>query len=433
MSTSVAMRRSGSNQTATQVFQDLSMFNARADLMGLGCTPVAGWLEYEPTPMEAELVGMVIEDPRCLLATLTRDNTVRQIVPKQNRNNVTFQSFVRDIFEPDLLKEVGKRFQEAQGQLENFVEEKQLMFQEEMVKSANAWMRNQQKAFRQQAMSVQMLKGRVAALEQGRRDNYDIDLENDLVMRAAPPLPLVQAPPVQYAAELAKYIVDERYGSFLTELASQNMQLQMQLDAQQQQFREQQQQLALTASRLSPFETAVAEALSSRGQTPAAVSGLGTGRARGKVSKERRSGAGSGRVSPQPATPTTNPLVAALPVVEPRTPLIVVDDERPFDVAASTPLPATPHNPMAFGPATVPAAPAKRSGNVGWSGFPGPAAQSSTAYCSAGCRIEGEGSELTWTHRVPCLRSEGEPIVLPPSPEPRPSKLNKIRCPYCEA
>jgi len=104
---------------------------------------------------------------------------------------------------------VGKRFQEAQGQLENFVEEKQLMFEEEIVKSANEWMRDQQKAFRQQAMSVQMFKGRVAALEQARRDNYDIDLENDVVMTAAPPLPLVQAPPVHYSAELAKYMVDQ--------------------------------------------------------------------------------------------------------------------------------------------------------------------------------------------------------------------------------
>ena len=141
-------------------------------------------------------------------------------------------------------------------------------------------MRDQQKAFHQQAMSVQMLKGRVAALEQARRDNYDIDLESDVVMRAAPPLPLVQAPPVHYAAELPKYMVDERYESFLTELASQNMRQQMQLDAQQQQFREQQQQLALTVSRLSLFETAIAEALSSRGQTPAAVSGRGKGRVR---------------------------------------------------------------------------------------------------------------------------------------------------------
>ena len=78
MSTSVAMSSSGSHQTTTQVFLALSMFNARADLMRLGCTLVAGLLEYEPTPIEAELVGMVIEDPCGLLATLTRDNTVRQ-------------------------------------------------------------------------------------------------------------------------------------------------------------------------------------------------------------------------------------------------------------------------------------------------------------------------------------------------------------------
>jgi len=91
------------------MFQYLSMFNARADLMGLGWTLVAGLLEYEPTPIEAELVGMVIEDPCGLSATLTRDTTVRQRVPQPNRNKVTFQSFVRDIFEPYLLKEVGKR------------------------------------------------------------------------------------------------------------------------------------------------------------------------------------------------------------------------------------------------------------------------------------------------------------------------------------
>jgi len=198
-------------------------------------------------------------------------------VPDQNRNNVTFQSFVRDIFEPYLLKEVGKRFQEAQGQLEIFVQEKQLVFQEQVVKHANEWIRDQQQAFRQQAMSVQMLKGRIAALEQARRHNYDIDLKNHVVIRAAPPLPLVQAGHVHYAAEFVQHMVDERYKSFLTELASQNMSQQMRIDAPQQQFREQQQRLALTPSRLSPFETAVAEALCSRGQTPAAVSGLGKG------------------------------------------------------------------------------------------------------------------------------------------------------------
>jgi len=226
------MQRSRSNQSSNQGFQDLSMFNARADLMGLGWTPVASLLEYEPTPIVEEEVEVVIVDPCGLLATLTRDNTVRQRVPEQRRSNVTFQTFVRDIFEPYLLKEVGKRFQEAQRQLENFVEVKQLMFQEAMVNSANAWMREQQMALRRHAMSVQMLKGRVAALEQAQLENYHIDLENDVVMRAAPPLSLVQAPSVHCAAELAKYMVDERYESFLTELASQNMRQPMQLDAQ---------------------------------------------------------------------------------------------------------------------------------------------------------------------------------------------------------
>jgi len=252
-------------------------------------------------------------------------------------------------------------------------------------------------------------------------------------MRAAPLLPLVQVPPIQYATELAEYIVNEKYESFLTELASQNMQQQMRLAAQQQQFREQQQELAQSASRLSLFQTTIAQALSLRSQTPATVTCLGKALERRNVSKERRIGAGSGHISLRLAAPRTNPLTAAFRGVEPRTPMIVVENERPYAVARSTPLPATPHNPAAIAPATVPAAPAKPAGNAGWGGFPGPAAQSATAYCSADCRIEGEGSELTWTHQVPCLQSESGPIVHSPSPEPRPSKLKKICCPYCDA
>jgi len=53
-----------------------------------------------------------------------------------------------------LVNQVGKRFQEAQGQLENLLEEEQLIFQEEMVNSENAWMREQQNALRRLAMSV---------------------------------------------------------------------------------------------------------------------------------------------------------------------------------------------------------------------------------------------------------------------------------------
>ena len=104
---------------------------------------MAGLLQYQPTPVVEKLVEVVIEDLCGLLATVTRDNTVRRRVPEQPRSNVTFPTFVQDIFEPYLLKEVGKHFQKAQGQLvvANFVEERHLMFQEEMVNSANSWMR----------------------------------------------------------------------------------------------------------------------------------------------------------------------------------------------------------------------------------------------------------------------------------------------------
>jgi len=71
MSTSVAMNCSRSNQTSNLGFQDLSVFNARAEIMGLGWTPGAGLLAYEPTPIVEELVENVIENPCGLLATLT--------------------------------------------------------------------------------------------------------------------------------------------------------------------------------------------------------------------------------------------------------------------------------------------------------------------------------------------------------------------------
>ena len=101
----------------------------------------------------------------------------------------------------------------------------------------------------------------------------------------------------------------------------------------QRQFREQQQQRAQSVSQLCPFKTTMTQALSSRGQTPAPVTGLGKTWERRKVSQEWRTGTGSGRVSPQPVTPTTNSLVGAFPVVEPRTPLIVVEDKHPYAVA----------------------------------------------------------------------------------------------------
>jgi len=66
-------------------------------------------------------------------------------------------------------------------------------------------------------------------------------------------------------------------------------------------------------------------------------------------------------------------LAAALQVVKPKTHHILVEDEYPYAVAASTPLPETPYNPTAVSRGIVPAAQAKVSDNAGWGGFPGPA------------------------------------------------------------
>jgi len=59
-------------------------------LCDLGWTPLAGLLEYNCTPIEEDLVRMVIENPCDILANLARDNTVRERVPEQKRNNIMY-------------------------------------------------------------------------------------------------------------------------------------------------------------------------------------------------------------------------------------------------------------------------------------------------------------------------------------------------------
>ena len=68
-----------------------------------------------------------------------------------------------------------------------------------MVETANAWMTQQQKALKYFARSATVLRGRVAALETAVKEGYKIDSESDVIMQAAPPLPLVEAPPIEYA------------------------------------------------------------------------------------------------------------------------------------------------------------------------------------------------------------------------------------------
>ena len=147
-------------------------------------------------------------------------------MPPDLRCNMSFAEFTRECFEPYILREVGRRFQEAEKQLGNFVMSRQLIFQQQMVETANAWMIQQQKAFKYFARSATVLRGRVAALETAVKEGYKIDSDSDVIMQAAPPLPLVEAPSIEYAREIAAYLVCTKWQPYLTELVTTNMQQQ---------------------------------------------------------------------------------------------------------------------------------------------------------------------------------------------------------------
>ena len=56
------------------------------------------------------------------------------------------------------------------------------------------------------------------------KEGYKIDSDSEVIMQAAPPLPLVQVPPIEYAREIAAYIVQAEWQPYLTELTKTNMQ-----------------------------------------------------------------------------------------------------------------------------------------------------------------------------------------------------------------
>jgi len=90
-------------------------------------------------------------------------------------------------------------------------------------------MEYQRKNFCKPAMSDQMIRKRVEALEQAAAQGYPIDAENDVVMNSAPALPLAIEPPPHYAAEVAACIINEKYQPWLHEVGRQLIAQQEQL------------------------------------------------------------------------------------------------------------------------------------------------------------------------------------------------------------
>jgi len=110
-------------------------------------------------------------------------------------------------------------------------------------------------------MSDQMIGKWVEALEQAAAQGYSIDAENDMLMNAAPALPLAIEPPPHYAAEVAACMINEKYHPWLNEVGRQFI-------AQQEQLAELQKQVAEAHERRTPFEVAFSKVVRSQGTTP---------------------------------------------------------------------------------------------------------------------------------------------------------------------
>jgi len=119
--------------------------------------------------------------------------------------------------------------QDAQSHLLNLAEEHQHAFETEILENANHWMKYQRKNFRKLAMSDQMIRKRVEALEQAPAQGYSIDAEHDIVMNAAPALPLAIEPPPHYAAKVAACMINVKYQPWLNEIGRQFIAQQEQL------------------------------------------------------------------------------------------------------------------------------------------------------------------------------------------------------------
>jgi len=204
---------------------------------------------------------MEIEDPCAFLQSCTYNLSVGRRIPPNRQRKMTFADFTKDLVEPYILEEITRQMQDAQSHLRNLAEEHQHAFETEIVENANGWMEYQRKNFRKLAMSDQMIQKRVEALQQAAAQGYSIDAENDLVMNAAPALPLAIEAPPHYAAEVAACMINEKYQPWLNEVGRQFI-------GQQEQLAELQKQLAEAHEGRAPLERAFKEVVRSAGRTP---------------------------------------------------------------------------------------------------------------------------------------------------------------------
>ena len=117
---------------------DLSRYNAIADLRGIGWNSIEEPMaDLEPTDIPEEVEGLEILNPVTFLQSFTHDASVGHRISPQRRTPMTFANFTRELFEPYIVREVTKRFQEAKASMGDFITATQLEWQNEMVTNAN--------------------------------------------------------------------------------------------------------------------------------------------------------------------------------------------------------------------------------------------------------------------------------------------------------
>ena len=106
------MARQGSQQNSDEPSR-LFNYDAFADLRELGWDLVKGLIEAAPIEVPAECREIVVSNPRALLTSFTQNPAVAQWIPEPAQQGVTFECFTNEILESYILREVGRRFQEA--------------------------------------------------------------------------------------------------------------------------------------------------------------------------------------------------------------------------------------------------------------------------------------------------------------------------------
>jgi len=100
---------------------DLSRYNATADLRGRGWKSIEEQIaNLELTDIPEEVQKLEILNPVTFLQRFTQHPSVGQRIAPQRRTPLTFANFTSKLFEPYIVREVTKRFQEAKASMGDF-------------------------------------------------------------------------------------------------------------------------------------------------------------------------------------------------------------------------------------------------------------------------------------------------------------------------